>query len=135
MEAAIPCWGVDPLGMELEIDRVRTDRIAVTLSPDVTEADVVLATTEGTRTVTRGERGRLVQEEELGELARLEQRAPVPAPELQSARDPASHRPLSSDAPEIVVQTATVAVHEPSRGMRDDLAEGRDPVLERHARD
>jgi hypothetical protein len=32
------------------------------------------------------------------------------------------------------VQTATVAVHEPPCRVRHELAEGRDAVLERHAR-
>ena len=130
MEASIPRPGVDPLGVEPQIDRVRTDRVTVVLSPDVTEADVVLAPAERTWAMTCGERGRLVQEEQLRELARLQQRTPVPAPELQPAGDPPSYRPLSPNAPEIVVQTATVAVHEPPGWVRDELAEGRDAVLE-----
>jgi hypothetical protein len=131
MEPSIPCPGVDPLGVELEIDCIRTDGLAVPPSPDVTEVDVVLAPAERTGPVTRGERCRLVQEEQLRELARLQQRTPVPAPEFQPAGDPPSYGPLSSNAPEIVVQTATVAVHEPARGMRDEVAEGRHAVLER----
>jgi len=131
MEASIPRPGVDPLEVELHIDRVRTDRVTVAISPDVREPDVVLASAERTWAVTRRERGSLVQEEQLRELARLQQRAPVPAPELQPAGDPPAYRPRSSNAPEIVVQAATVAVHEPSCGVRDELAEGRHAVLER----
>jgi hypothetical protein len=40
--------------------------------PQLTEAPVVIAPALGARPVTGGERGRLVQEEELGELARLQ---------------------------------------------------------------
>ncbi len=123
MEASIPRPGVDPLGVEVQVDRVGTDRLAMALPPDVTEADVVLAPAERTRAVTRGERGRLVQEEQLREPARLQQGLRSPALELQPARDPASHSARSSNAPDIVVQAATVAVHEPSRGVRDELAE------------
>jgi hypothetical protein len=130
MEASIPRPGVDPLGVEPQIDLVRTDRVTVVLSPDVTEADVVLTPAERTWAVTRAERGRLVQEEQLRELARLQQRTPVPAAELQPAGDPPSYCPLSPNAPEIVVQTATVPVHEPPGWVRDELAEGRDAVLE-----
>jgi hypothetical protein len=134
MEASIPRPGIDPLGVEPQIDRVRTDWITVALFPCVTETDVVLAPAKRTWAMTRGERGRLVQEEQLRELARLQQRAPVPAAELQATRDPPSYRPLSSNTSEIVVQTATVPVHEPPGWVRDELAEGRDAVLEWHVR-
>ena len=81
------------------------------------------------------ERGRLVEEEELGEPSRLHQRRAVPAAELEPAGDPALAVVAPPDAPALVVQTAAVPVDEPARRVGDELAERRDPVLERHARE
>ena len=52
--------------------------------------------------------------------------------ELESARDPALGGVASPDPPVAVVEAAAVAVDEPARGVRDQLAERRDAVLERH---
>jgi hypothetical protein len=79
-----------------------------------------------------GEGRRLVEEEELGEASRLKQRVPVPAPELQPARDPAPSRVAPPDAAGRVVQAAAVSVHETPRGISDQVAERGNAVLERH---
>src|SRR2546430_13839059 len=79
-----------------------------------------------------GERGGLVEEEQLGEPAGPHQRRPVPAAEPQPARDPPLPCVGAADAPGFVVQTAAVAVHEPARGIGDELAERRHPVPARH---
>jgi hypothetical protein len=79
------------------------------------------------------ERGRLVEEEELGEASRLQQRVPAPAAELEPAGDPALRRPAPADPPGGVVQAAAVAVDEAARRIGDQLAERRDPVLQRHS--
>ena len=60
--------------------------------PQLVEADVVLAPALRARPVAGGERGRLVEEEQLGELPRLHQRRAVPAAELEPAGDPAPRR-------------------------------------------
>ena len=63
-----------------------------------------------------GEGGRLVEEEELRELARLHQRPPMPAAELEPAGDPALRRPAAPDPTFVVVEAAAVAVDEPASG-------------------
>ena len=55
----------------------------------------------------------------------------LPAAELEPARDPALPRSGGGSA-RLVVQAPAVAVHEPARGIGDELAERRDPVLQRH---
>ena len=98
---------VDALGVELRVDRVGSDPIRVQLAPDLSEPDVVLSAAERARTMTGRERGRLVQEEQLGEPARLQQRAALPAAELEPTRDPALPVEAPPDPPGIVVQAPT----------------------------
>ena len=76
------------LAMEPIVYRVGTDRAAMELAPDLSEADVVLAPTERARAVPCGERRDLVEKEELGEAARLQEGITPPASEAESARDP-----------------------------------------------
>ena len=66
------------------------------------------------------------------EAARLQQPAPLPAAELEAARDPAFAGVAPADAPGLVVEAASIAVDQAARGIGDQLAERRDPVLERH---
>jgi hypothetical protein len=68
------------------------------------------------------EGGRLVQEEELGELPGLHQRLPVPSFELESAGDPAAGGEAAPDLAAVVVQAASVPVDESAGGIRDQLA-------------
>ena len=79
---------VDSLAMELRVHRVRPDLPRMQLAPQHPEPVVVLTTAERARAVTGGERGRLVEEEELCELAGLKERPALPAAELEPARDP-----------------------------------------------
>src|SRR6185312_15828056 len=124
--------GVDALAVQAQVDRVGAGLTAVQAGPDRTEAVVVLAPAERARAVAGGERRGLVDEEELGELARLHHRAALPALELEPAGDPAAHRPAAADGPPVVVQASAVAVDEPARGRRDQLPERRDAVPEGH---
>lgn len=78
-----------------------------------------------------GERGRLVEEEQLGEAAGLEERASLPAAELEPARDPALAVVAPADATGRVVEAAPVAVDQVTVGDRNQLAERGDPVLQR----
>src|SRR6478609_3537837 len=66
----------DAFRMQLGVDLVRATRRRVELVPGGTETDVVLAAAERTRTVTRGERCCLVEEEELRKAPGLHQRPP-----------------------------------------------------------
>jgi len=128
------CLAVVSLPMELRVDLVGADLPRVEVAPQRAEPLVVPAAAECTRAMPGSERGRLVEEEELGELARLEQRMTVPAAEGQAAGDPASPVVAPADPPVRVVETASVAVDEAARRIRDELAERRDAVLERHCR-
>ena len=75
------------------------------------------------------ERGRLVEEEELRELAGLEQRPALPAAELEPAGDPALPVVAPPDLALRVVEAAAVPVDEPTRRVGDQLAERCDAVL------
>src|SRR5262245_60988516 len=79
------------------------------------------------------ERRRLVEEEQLGELAGLQERRAVPVLVDEAARDPALDLVAAADPPLRVVEAAAVPVDEPTRLRRDEVAERRDTVLEGHA--
>jgi hypothetical protein len=79
-----------------------------------------------------GERRRLVEEEQLGEPSRLQQRTAPPTAEAEPAGDPAPPGVMSADPSRLVVQAAAVAVDEAAIGHGDQLAEGRDAVLQGH---
>ena len=100
--------------------------------PQILQPNVVGSSAERTRAVPGGERGRFVEEEQLREPAGLHQRLAVPATELEATPDPATRRVVSPDPAVLVVEAASVAVHESPRGIGDQLAERRDPVPERH---
>jgi len=59
--------GCDPLAVESCVDRVRSSATRVQLPPQREEPVVVGTTAERARTMSGGECGRLVEEEELGE--------------------------------------------------------------------
>jgi hypothetical protein len=82
------------------------------VAPDCGEADVVLAAAESTGPVPGGERCRLVEEEELGEAAGLQQSRALPAAKLEPARDPALSVVAAPDAAGLVVKAAAVSLHE-----------------------
>ncbi len=92
-----------PLAVELRVDQVRRDLVRVDLAPDRAEAVVVGAATQCAGAMSRGEGGRLVEEEELGEATRLEQWASLPAAELETTRDPALAVEPPADLTGIVV--------------------------------
>src|SRR5262245_34379740 len=121
--------------MELGVDRVRPSVSRMELDPDLEEPVVVVAAAERAGAVPGGERGRLVEEEQLGEAAGPEQRAAPPALELEPAGDPALAVVPPADAARLVVQASAIPVDEAARRVGDQLAERRDPVLERHPLD
>jgi len=120
----------DALLVELRIDRVGSGLARVHVAPDRDEAVEVLAAAQGAGAMPGREGGRLIEEEELGEAARLEERLAMPPLELEPARDPALAAVAAADPSGLVVKAATVSVDQASRGVRNELAERRDPVLQ-----
>ena len=125
---------LDALGMKLRVDRVRADLAGMKLAPELREAAVVLAAAERARAVPPSEGRRFVEEEELREASGLQQRAALSAAELEPAGDPALAVVASADPPGLVVEAAAVSVDQAARGIRDEVAERSDTVLQRHAR-
>src|SRR3954454_24155046 len=119
--------------MEPRVDRIGAGAAGVESGPDRAEAEVVVPAAERARPVSRGERRRFVEEEKLGEPARLEERASVPVAEDEPARDPAPPDVAAADPPGVVVQAPAIPVHETAVWGSDELAERRDAVLERPA--
>ena len=121
---------IESLGVELRVDRVGSDLARMQVAPDRDEAVVVLAPAQRARAVAGGERGRLVEEEELRVPARLQQRSRAASRGTRAGRRSSACRVAPADAAVGVVEAAAVAVDEAARGIRDQLAERRDPVLE-----
>src|SRR5262249_19199039 len=96
------------------------------------ETVVVGAAALGAGAVAGREGRRLVEEEELRVAPGLEQRAAVPAAELEPAGDPALAGVAAANPTGGVVQTAAVAEDEAAARIGDELAERRDAVLPRH---
>jgi len=77
------------------------------------------------------QRDGLVEEEQLGVRARAHHRTPAPA-KAGETRDSAPSLRVAHDAPIGLVQTAAIAHQQPARLGGDEIAERRDPILERH---
>jgi hypothetical protein len=120
----------DTLVVELGVDRVGARLARVEGAPDLGEAPVVGVAAERAGSVACRERSHLVEEEELRELAGLEERAALPAAELEPAGDPAPPVETPANATVLVVQAPAVSVDEPSRRVGDELAERCDAVLQ-----
>ena len=124
--------GIDAFRVQLRVDRVRAHLAGMQVAPDLAKAHVVLPPAQRAGTMPGGERGRLVEEEELGEAAGLEQRPPQPAAELEPAADPALAVVAPADAARFVMEAAAISVDQATRRVCDQLAERCDPVLEGH---
>lgn len=125
--------GSETLRVEPRIDRVGIgERTWVQVPPEILQSNVVGTAAERTRAMPGGERGRFVEGEQFREAGGLHQWLAVPVAELEAAPDPTTRRVVSPDPPALVVEAASVAVHESPRGAGDQLAERRDPVPERH---
>jgi hypothetical protein len=133
VETALSRSWRDALPMELRIDRVGSALVFVERGPDFDQEVVVRAAAERAGPMPGRERRRLVQEEELREAARLHERPAVPAAELEPTCDPALDLIAPTDASVVVVEAATVAVDKPSGGIRNQLSQGCDSILERHS--
>jgi hypothetical protein len=119
--------------VELRVDRVGIgEKAGVQVPPQILQPNEVASSAERARSVSGGERGRFVEEEQFREPAGLHQRPAVPASELEATPDPPTRGVVSPDPAVLVVEAAAVAVHESPRGIGDQLAERRDPVPVRH---
>jgi hypothetical protein len=127
-----PGAGDETFSVELGIDDIGVGVPRMLLAPDRQEPPVVGAPAERTGTMSGRERGGLVREEELREASGLHQRLSMPAAEPEATDDPASAVVVQADPAVRVVQAAPVAVDEAASRIGDQLAERRDPVLERH---
>src|SRR6478752_6015168 len=90
--------------------------------PGTAESLVILAAALGAGTMSSGQCGRLVEEEQLGVVAGMHDLTPPPA-KLQHTYDPAAHLAVTHDLTVLIVQQATVAEHQPALGRRDEVAE------------
>ena len=120
--------------MELRIDRIGSALVVVERGPDFDQEVVVRAAAQRAGPVPGRESRCLVQEEELREATGLQERPAVPASELEPTRNPPLDLIAPADAPAIVVKAAAVPVDKPAHGIRDQLSQWRDSILERHRR-
>ena len=111
-------WFADALGVQPLVDRV-----GARLRDELAEPVVVGPPALRTWAVSRGERSRVVEEEQLRVAAGLKERGTPPALELEPAGDPSLDGIAPPDAPLAVVEATAVAVDEAPLWCRDDLAE------------
>src|SRR4051794_19804736 len=102
-------------------------------TPDLEETGVVVTPAERARSVPGREGRRLVEEEQLRELAGLQERRAMPVLEAQATRDPTPAVVAPPDPALLVVQAAAVPIDEPAGRRGDQLAERRDAIPARHA--
>ena len=121
------------IAMELPIDEVGADRLAETGRPIPAEPAIIVSTAFGARTVSGGERCRLVEEKEFGVRVRSHDDTSDSA-EFGETCDPTPHLRRANDAPMIVVQDTAVAHDQATAAAGDDLTERRDSILQRHRR-
>lgn len=126
---------VDPLSLQLRIDRPCTGLVRVRRAPRSCEVHEVFSPAFGAGPMTCCKGRCFVQEEELREPARRHQR-PAPAPfELQPACDPPEPVVRTSDSSRFVVEAAAVPVDEASRLGGNYLTERGDAIVQRHGGD
>jgi hypothetical protein len=92
---------------------------------------VVLASALSARSVSGGERGRIVQEEEPSVTVGRHRLAPA-SPKLEPAGDPPAALVVPTYPPVVVVQASAVAEDETSLRRLDQLSKRRDAIAERH---
>jgi hypothetical protein len=121
---------IETLGVELGVDRVGSDLARMQVAPDREQLVIVLAAALRTGAMAGGERRHLVEEEELGVAARLDERTSPSSAELEPARNPPLDRVAAANATLGVVEAAAIAVDEAAGGIGDQVAKRRNPVLE-----
>jgi hypothetical protein len=123
---------LQPLAMQHGVDLARANvGHAVALFPAATKAVGIIAAAEEARAMAGGERGGLVEKEQLGPAPAAHHLAP-PSPEFADAGDPRRARPalLQQRFRRGVVDDAAVAGEHAAMRGGDDVAGGRDAVLQ-----
>ena len=131
METPLVRRRFEALGVELGVDRVGSDLVRMQIPPHGEQTVVVFAPALRAGAMACRERCHLVEEEQLRVAAGLLQWASSPVAELEPARDPALHGEAAADPALGIVEATPIAVDEAAGRMRDEIAERRDPVLER----
>jgi hypothetical protein len=121
--------GVDPLGVELGIYGIGSHLTGMQIGPDTGQTLVVRAPALRAGAMPGRERGRLVEEEQLGVAAGGHERRAPPAPELELARDPAFDAIRAADLTPLVMQAAAVAKDQPSLGSGNQLTDRGNSIL------
>src|SRR5258705_9790041 len=105
---------------------------AIALLPRRAKPDGVVAAAEEARAMPCRERGRLVEEEQLGPAAAAHHLAPASL-EFADASEPRLARPAPRQGLRSgIVDDAAIAGEHPAMRGSDDVACWRDPVLQRH---
>ncbi len=127
---------VDSIAMKYLVDELRGrslrgQAVRVSRRPGGVKFVVSPSQTLGTRPVAGSQRGRFIEEEQLGITSGRHHLA-MPSLELENAVDPALEPPLPPDLPVLVVQEPPVAHQRAALRRGDDGSKGRDPVLSRN---
>ena len=125
---------LQPLAMQHGVDLARANvRNAIALLPRRAKPVGVVAAAEEARAMAGRERGRLVEKEQLGPAPPAHHLAP-PAPEFADAGDPRRARPalLQQGLGRGIVDDAAIAGEQAAMRGGDDVAGGRDAVLQGH---
>src|SRR3954454_22951931 len=100
------------------------------LRPRVDELFVIDVPAKTTRPVSGRECSRLVEEEQLGEPARLHEPPAMPPSELELAGDPPPDAVRTADVPLRVVHVPAIRVHEAPRRDGDRLPQRCHPIAQ-----
>ena len=111
----------------------RTFRNAIALLPCRAKPVRIVTAAEEARAMASRKRGGLVEKEQLGPAPRAHHLTP-PAPEFADASEPGAARPapLQQGPGCGIVNDAAIAGEHPAMRRRDDVAGGRDAVLQGH---
>ena len=123
---------IEPLPMQHAIDVVGAARGALLAGKSRSKRERIGAAALETGTMPGGERGRLVQEEQLG-VARAPDLA-VPALEFEHATDPAARYPPARAQRAVIAMKppAAIAEYKAARGIGEQIAERIDAIGKRH---
>jgi hypothetical protein len=128
-----PC-PVDPLAVQYRVHLAGPRPAGQPLRrlPCRGETEEIGAAAVATRPVPGGQRGRLIEKEQRRPPARRHRIAPDTLP-VQHAADPRLRSPVANaQLTALPVQTATIAHHQATGRIHDDLARRQHPVLQRH---
>ena len=123
---------VEAVGVEAQVHFIGAGgAAAVDCFPKGAKTIVLRAPAFGAGAMPGTQRRRLVEKEQLGVPAWLHNHS-MPVAKGGTARDPAPDLPGPNDRAVVVMQDAAITHDESARSDCDELAEGRNAVLERH---